>query len=416
MVRFTLDVRAFGARGDGKADDTQAIQAALYACPADGRVLVPAGRYRFRSLFFRSHTRFELAAGAVLEAMPEREGRAILPGFCRDFKGGKFYMGSWEGNPLDCYAGLLTLLDVEDVLIYGEGTIDGGGAAWWEHPKEKIGAWRPRTVFMRRCRRITIQGITIKNSPSWTIHPLESEELDFVNVTIENPWDSPNTDGINPESCDGVRILGCRFSLGDDCIAIKSGKISMADRPCRHIEIRNCLMENGHGAVTIGSETAGGVYDVTVSDCEFRRTDRGLRIKTRRGRGEKAVVTDVTFRNIKMDGVDTPVVVNMFYYCDPDGHSEYVQSKLPVGGPVPTVGMLIFENIEALNCGKAAVFAYGLPERPIERLELRHVRFTFADERTEGSPAMLDDADWTPDDLVYIRNVKAFITEDVEIS
>lgn len=414
---LTLNVRDFGAKGDGLADDTQAIQAALYSCPRRARVLVPAGRYRITSLFFKSHTRFELAAGAVLEAIPGREGRAILPGFVRDYrKHEKFHLGSWEGNPLDCFAGILNLIDVDHVTIYGEGMIEGGGSfeGWWADPKKKIGAWRPRSIFMRRCRKISVLGITVKNSPSWTIHPMDSKKLDFINVSIQNPWDSPNTDGINPESCSKVRILGCRFSLGDDCIALKSGKIYMAQngaRPSRGIEIRNCLMEDGHGAVTIGSEMAGGVRDVEVEKCIFRRTDRGLRIKTRRGRGEAAEVSGIHFKNIVMEDVVTPFVINMFYFCDPDGHSDYVQNKQKAEGPaeaLPTVGALAFEDIRAENCGAAGVFAYGLPERPIESLSLKNVSLSFAEPAKRNfdvQPAMLDDNDWQQGDLIYVKNV-----------
>lgn len=420
---FTLNVRDFGARGDGENDDTQAIQAALYACPANGRVLVPAGRYNFTSLYFKSHTRLEMARGAVLAARPERSGRGILPGFVRDYKGGKFFLGSWEGNPLDCFAGLFTLIDVEDVLIYGEGTLAGGGSfdGWWQAPKERRGAWRPRSVFMQRCRNIALQGITIKDSPSWTIHPMYSENLAFVDVSVINPQDSPNTDGINPEACRDVRILGCRFSLGDDCIALKSGKIYMARetmRPCEQIEIRHCLMENGHGGLTIGSEMAGGVRRVTVSHCVFRRTDRGLRIKTRRGRGRLAVVSDISFEHILMDAVPAPFVINMFYFCDPDGHSAYVQSKEAVPGPpeaLPEVGALCFRNIKALNCSSAALFAYGLPEKPIAEIALENVELQFLPpaERRPMLPAMLDDADYQTGDLFYVRNVEVFSCRNV---
>ena len=99
--------------------------------------------------------------------------------------------------------------------------------------------------------------------------------------------------------------------------------------PSRNIKIRQCLMENGHGAVTIGSEMAAGVKEVTVKDCIFRHTDRGLRIKTRRGRGKDAVLDEIIFENIDMDHVMTPFVANCFYFCDPDGRSEYVQSPAP---------------------------------------------------------------------------------------
>lgn len=156
---------------------------------------------------------------------------------------------------------------------------------------------------------MTVQGITVRNSPSWNIHPYFSDHLRFFDLKVLNPKDSPNTDGLDPESCQDVEIAGVYFSLGDDCIAVKSGKIYMGStykRPSKDISIRRCCMRDGHGSVTIGSEMAGGVKNLTVKDCMFLHTDRGLRIKTRRGRGKDAVVDGIVFEHIRMDHVMTP--------------------------------------------------------------------------------------------------------------
>lgn len=112
--------------------------------------------------------------------------------------------------------------------------------------------------------------------------PYFSDELLFCNLIVENPAKSPNTDGLDPESCRDVTICGVRFSLGDDCIAVKSGKIYMGRRyktPSSNIHVYQCLMEHGHGAVTVGSELAGGVNNLIVEKCRFYHTDRGLRIR-----------------------------------------------------------------------------------------------------------------------------------------
>ena len=110
-------------------------------------------------------------------------------------------------------------------------------------------------------------------------------------------------------------------------------------RPCRDLTIRQCCMRDGHGSITIGSEMAGGVRNLTVKDCLFLHTDRGLRIKTRRGRGKDDILDEIIFENIRMDHVMTPFVVNCFYYCDPDGHTDYVQTKeaLPVDERTPEI-------------------------------------------------------------------------------
>jgi len=152
-------------------------------------------------------------------------------------------------------------------------------------------------------------------------------------------------------------------------------------------------MNFGHGAVVIGSEMAGGVKNITVSQCLFNETDRGLRIKTRRGRGKDAIIDGIHFKDIKMDRVLAPLVVNNFYFCDPDGRSEYVKTKekLPIDDRTPYIGKLVFENIESKNSSIAAGFFYGLPEQPIEELVLKNCDFTFADDAKPGYPAMMDE-------------------------
>jgi polygalacturonase len=124
----------------------------------------------------------------------------------------------------------------------------------------------------------------------------------FLNLTIQNPYDSPNTDGFDPESCRNVLLLGTKISVGDDCIAIKSGKYYMAKNHFMRTEnvvIRNCDLESGHGSVTVGSEIAGGVTGVKVEQCLFDSTDRGVRIKTRRGRGTRSLLDDICFNHIR---------------------------------------------------------------------------------------------------------------------
>ena len=119
-------------------------------------------------------------------------------------------------------------------MIYGQGKINGNASKenWWKDPKVMNIAFRPRLFFISGCKNVTLQGVTFCNSPSWTLHPYFSNDLKFIGVTVQNPSDSPNTDGLDPESCKNVEILGVRFSLGDDCIAVKSGNVYLgfADR------------------------------------------------------------------------------------------------------------------------------------------------------------------------------------------
>ena len=161
-----------------------------------------------------------------------------------------------------------------------------------------------------------IEGVTFRNSPMWTVSPLACDNVVIRAVTVINPPDSPNTDGINPDSCRNVRISDCYVDVGDDCITIKSGKEDDARRElraCENIAVTNCTLLHGHGGVVIGSEISGSVRNVAISNCIFVGTDRGIRIKARRGRG--GVVEDIRASNLVMDGVHCPIVVNLFYGC-----------------------------------------------------------------------------------------------------
>ena len=419
----TLNVRDFGAKGDGEQDDTIYLQAAILSCPPTGRVLVPEGVYSITSLFLKSHMCLELAKGAVLSAFTDRERIPVLPGSVPAAnEKGEALFGTWEGEPDSCFAGIVTGIGVEDVMITGEGVIDGNATwdNWWKDSKRKCIAWRPRLLYLCRCKGVIVEGITVQNSPSWTVHPYFSEDLKFYNLNILNPSYSPNTDGLNPESCKNVEIAGVYFSVGDDCIAVKSGKLSMGAKyktPSEEIVVRHCHMQDGHGAVTIGSECAGGVKKLFVRDCVFCNTDRGLRIKTRRGRGKQAVVDDVLFERIVMDGVLTPVVINAFYFCDADGHSEYVQTKteLPVDARTPRLGRFVFRDIIAKNCHIAAAYLYGLPEKKIESVRFERFFVTFAADAKAGIPAMHDDCQEYCRAGIVAKEVAQLSQEQVEI-
>ena len=420
----TLDVKEFGAKGDNETDDTLFIQCAINACPKGGRVYIPAGNYRITSLFLKSDLVLELAKGATLYATTDRTKFPILPGVITSYdEQDEYNLGTWEGNPIDCFAGIICGINVENVLITGQGVIDGCSSyeTWWADPKTRKIAWRPRLVFLNHCNNVILHGVQFQNSPSWNLHPYFSDNLKFIDLKVLNPKDSPNTDGLDPESCKNVEIIGVYFSLGDDCIAIKSGKIYMGakhKKPSENLMIRQCCMRDGHGSITIGSEMAGGVKNLIVKDCKFLHTDRGLRIKTRRGRGKDAIIDGILFENIEMDHVMTPVVINAFYFCDPDGHSQYVQSKeyFPVDDRTPFIGELNFRNIKATNCHAAAAYMFGLPEQKIKKVGFENVSFSYADNPKAGVPAMMDGADKTTKSGMLAKNLEVLELKNVTIT
>lgn len=419
----TLNVREFGAYGDGVHDDTNAIQCAIMSCPPDSRVLVPAGEYKISSIFLKSNLTLELAKDAVLSAYTEREKFPILPGVIESYDEKEEYnLGSWEGNPLDTFSAIVCGINVENVVITGQGTIEGNTSFenWWKDCKIRNIAWRPRLFFINHCSNVMMHGITVQNSPSWTIHPYFSDHLKFIDVTIKNPANSHNTDGLDPESCTDVLVLGTYISVGDDCIAVKSGKIYMAERyqvPTSNMTVRQCCMRDGHGAVTVGSEIAAGVKDVHIKDCLFMNTDRGLRVKTRRGRGKLSVLDDISFEDIDMDNVMTPFVVNSFYFCDPDGKTEYVSTKkaLPVDDRTPSIKNLTFKNIKATNCHVAGTYICGLPESKIERLTFENIDFSYAEDAKSGVAAMMLGCEEGCKQGMVVSNIKELVLKNVNV-
>ena len=419
----TINVKEFGAVGDGVSDDTNFIQAAIMACPPKSRVLIPKGKYKITSVFLRSGINLEIAKGAELLAETDRNRFAKFPGLIESYDEKEEYnLGTWEGNPLPMFAGIICGINVSDVKLYGEGVINGCASTdnWWNNPKVMVGAFRPRMLFLNHCEKIQVQGLTFCNSPAWVIHPYFSDNLLFAGLKVQNPQQSPNTDGLDPESCRKVEILGVHFSLGDDCIAVKSGKVYMGKKhkkPSEDVHVSHCLMENGHGAVTVGSEIGAGVRNMLVEKCRFSHTDRGLRIKTRRGRGKDSVLDEIVFRDIEMDHVMTPFTANAFYFCDPDGRTEYVQSreKYPIDDRTPAMKNFLFENIHAANCHVAAAFFEGLPEQKIEKIEMRNCSISFAKEAKADVPIMSNGVEPCTKRGLHATNVEKLILENVVI-
>ena len=418
-----VSVKDFGAVGDGVTDDTDAIQSAIHFCPPGGRVTVPSGTYYIRPLVLKSHLTLELKAGAHLLGDTCEEHYPLLPGEIRDARTGiELQVTSWEGNPFPGRRSFISAHYAEDIAIVGQGIIDGNAqnSTWWQNVKTRKIA-RPRLVFFNNCRDIVFHGITGRNSASWHFHPFFSKRVYFYNIAVEAPANSPNTDGTDPESCDDVRFIGVRYSVGDDAIAIKAGKMYMGMKyqtPATNHLVRNCLMEYAHGAMVLGSEMSGGVKDLTVSQCYFNHTDRGLRIKTRRGRGKYAVIDGVEFSNIRMDNVMAPLVMNMYYYCDPDGHEKIVWDKEPhpVDDSTPYLGKFVFRDMECTDCEWAAGYFYGLTEQPIGSVTIENVSFTFREDARPGRPAMMDYIDDECKRGLYFNGVREVHLKNVTMS
>ena len=349
----TLDVRQFGARGDGATFDTLALQKALDAAGASGggTVRVPAG------------TTLLLEEGAVLRASDDP----------RDFITGA---GGPDGGVLN----LINAKRLTDVAITGHGVIDGSGQRWWrtaDAAKESGGHSdyeRPRLLNFVNCQRVTIEGVTLRNSPMFHLILNHCDTVAVRDVTITAPPDSPNTDGIDPAGCHDVTITGCRIDTGDDDVAIKSFRTGMGSS---HITISHCAIGHGHG-ISIGSETVGGVSDVLVEHCTFEGTRYGFRIKSGRGRG--GLVENIRVNDVQMRDVDPAIDIMCYYPNPPLG-----DVPQPVAPGTPMYRHIHIENLTA-SCPREAGLIIGLPESPILDCTLTNVHVS------SSSPFVIRDA------------------------
>ena len=372
-----FDVRQYGAAGDGRTKDTRAIAKAIEACvkAGGGTVYFPPGKYLTGAINLKSNVTLHIEAGATMLGSPDVEDYPLVP-------------SPWSGEGQQISA-LIYGDGVENITITGRGTIDGQGEVWWNrqrlaNPKgkqkvvltgkdleeaQKVKHGRPHLVKLIRCKNLLMEGLTLKNSPSWTVNPVFSEGLTFRGLTILNPQPSPNTDGINPESCRNVHISNCHIDVGDDCVTIKSGKDEVGRRvgkPCENITVTNCTMINGHGGVVVGSEMSGGAKNISVSNCTFQGTLRGIRLKTQRGRG--GVVDGMVVSNIVMENVPEPFSLTMYY----SGRRGEDQAE-PVTEGTPVLRNILLHNIVA-HGARIAGEIRGLPEMPIAGVTFSNVR------------------------------------------
>jgi len=309
----------------------------------------------------------------------------------------------------------------ENIAITGKGTLDGNGQFWWDLLREKrlkkqtepqsseekalaglntgydkhpsggggrgIQFLRPPLVQFLECSKIRLEGITLRNSPFWTIHPVYCNDIVISGLTIKNPSDANNTDGIDIDSCENVLVENCFVAVGDDGIAIKSGAGEdgiRVGKPSRRVTVKGCTITDGHGGIVIGSETAAGIFDILAEDCLFRGTDRGIRIKTRRGRGGK--IQGLVFKKLIMENNLCPVAINMFYRCGASLADGYFSLEaLPVNAATPSISNITISDIKASGCRSSAGFIAGLPESPVENITFNRCEFS-TDEQSGISP------------------------------
>lgn len=387
-------ITKFGAVGDGKTLCTEAIKKAIAECnkKGGGRVVVPAGEWLTGTIHLKSNVNLHISKGATVKFSTNQKD--YLP----------IVLTRYEGMELMHTSPLIYAYQQQNIAVTGEGTLDGQGKAnfwkwegrpaWGGDPKginsriyidklydlmtrgvpvsERVfgeGHYlRPNFIQPYKCKNVLIEGVKIIDSPMWEVHPVLCENVTVRKIHISTH--GPNNDGCNPESCKDVLIEDCYFDTGDDCIAIKSGKNEDGRRinvPSENIIVRNCVMKDGHGGITIGSEISGGVRNVFAENntLDSQKLWTALRVKNNASRGGK--LENLYFRNIKVGQVSMAAVVIDFNY-----------GEGAKGAHTPVVRNYVVEN---LTCQKAqrAVDLQGLNNAPVEEIIMKNCTF----EKTE---------------------------------
>ncbi len=369
-----FDVRQFGAKGDGKTLDTAAIQEALDDCgrAGGGTVEFSPGIYLSRPLTLRTKTTLRLDAGATLKATDEPGD--FLPD---DVAWSDILNGSKKG-PL---APFISGKDLTDIKICGEGTIDGSGAKWWvpaEAARRKKSGYtlpRPNLIVLTRVQHLEVTGVTLQNSPKFHLVPDDCQDVLIAGVTILAPEHAANTDAIDPSSCKDVLITNCTIDVGDDNVAIKSGKkIAGRGFASEDITVADCTFLHGHG-MSIGSETDGGVRNVVVNNCTFENTENGIRIKSQRGKG--GVVENISYSDLTMKNVDPAITFTCYYMNNSakdaaPASASKEDSAAAVSEKIPVYRDLRVTNLKA-TCEKSAGVILGLPESCISNVVFENV-------------------------------------------
>ena len=355
---YSRSITEFGATADGTTLNTEAFAQTIEAVSRQGggTVIVPAGLWLTGPIVLKSNINLHLEENALVlftadhtqypiiktsfEGLETRRcqspisangaeniaitGKGVIDGngdTWRPVKKSKMTSSQW--NKLVASGGVLN--EKGDIWYPSEGSIKGANACKDFNVPEGIETdeewasirdWlRPVLLSLIKCKKVMLEGVTFKNSPSWCLHPLSCEDLTITGISVSNPWYSQNGDALDIESCNRVLVLGSSFDAGDDGICIKSGKDEsgrLRGEPCQNVIIRNNVVLHGHGGFVVGSEMSGGVKNIYVDNCSFLGTDVGLRFKSTRGRG--GVVENIHINNINMINIPNEALIFDLFY------------------------------------------------------------------------------------------------------
>lgn len=354
------DVASYGAVGDGKTNDSVAIQKAIDDCSSagGGRVVLESGKtYYSNSVQIKKNVELHLQKGAVLKATSDIDGY-IRP--CKMINDPKTAL---VGNPVTGKPSFVFVYgyEADNCSITGEGTIDGNCYAFVKRKDRYYVTGdfypRPTTIYIEKSNNISFRDITVINAPFWTLHPAGCNDVLISHIRILNPLDVANSDGIDPDHCSNVRIIGCHIVCADDCICLKTSKGNAEYGPCENIIISDCTLTSTSAAIKIGTEGVGDFRNVVVSNCMISKSNRGLSIQIRDGGN----VENVTFRDCTVEtrrfcsdwwGTAEPITITCFR-----------RDENTVAGHIKNVR---YYNITTK--GENGVLIYSSPENPVENV------------------------------------------------
>ena len=349
VPRDALNVRTFGAVGDGTTKDTAAFQKALDICAVakGGVVVVPAGDYLIGSIELKSYTTLRLEKGAHLMGSPDLDDYPVIK-------------VRWEGRWIDGHRALIFARNAGHFRIVGPGKISGNPALGGrEMPR------RPVLIEPINCIDVRLEGFATEHQSMWSIHPTYCVNVMAKNLVIRGT--GGNGDGIDVDSCKNVRIESCDIDTSDDCIAIKSGRgmegYRLA-RPTENVLISRCTLGAGiFAGIGIGSETSGGIRDVRIEHCKFTHAKTfAVYIKSNIGRG--AFIEDISARDL-----DVATAPGGFLRINLTGSG--IPDAEPVTGDegIPAAKNFSFRDVK-VNCGTLVDAAQTSPVKPINGFSL----------------------------------------------
>ena len=343
-VNAQYNVKQYGAKGDGRSLDSNAIQAAINDAYKNGGgiVEIPSGTYIIGTLILKDNVNLHLLAGTVLSGSPN----------INDYKETD---QKFESRTRELYAKYFMIFaeDVKNVSITGKGIINGNGNQYFQESRPQNN--RPFMIRLVNSQNITINGISLLESANWTLHLLGCKDVNIDGIVIENSGDG-NRDGLDIDACQRVTVANSRFRTTDDAIVMKSS----CNILCQDIAITNCILRSGGSAIKTGTESNGGFKNITISNCVIKDIDvhAGIELMTVDG----GMLQNVLVENIIMENVATPIFLRAGIRCRPFMPDQYVKK-------IENVSDIHFNNISVINA-KLPSSIMGLHNRKIKNVSL----------------------------------------------